>query len=117
MPYSKRRNCPICYKQDLLSLSHHLSQVHQLSSDERKPWLKAAVFSNASSPFPYFPTLPFWCMQQQSIGLNSPLTQPQLQTQNTTQRKVETPPVRVQNRCLTTRPYSDFTFNHTFSSW
>ena len=45
MPYRHRRHCPICFKPNLLSLSHHLSQVHQLTSDERQPWLKAAVFS------------------------------------------------------------------------
>ena len=45
MPYRHRRHCPICFKPNLLSLSHHLSQVHKLTSEERQPWLKAAVFS------------------------------------------------------------------------
>ena len=49
MPYQNRRNCPICCKSGLLSLSHHLAQVHQLSSEERKPWLKSAIFSSAKS--------------------------------------------------------------------
>ena len=45
MPYRHRRDCPICGKPRLLSLSHHLSQVHGLSSGERTPWLKRAVVS------------------------------------------------------------------------
>ena len=43
--------CPICGKQDLLKLSEHLRQVHQLSCDEGKSYLKNAVFSSGlSSP-------------------------------------------------------------------
>ena len=43
--------CPICGKQDLLKLSEHLRQVHQLSCNERKSYLKNAVFSSGfSSP-------------------------------------------------------------------
>ena len=114
MPYSRRRHCPICFKPDLLSLSHHLSQVHQLTSDERKPWLKVAVFSHAKT-FPSMIPLPCWIMQQQTMGLNPPFTQPQAQTLTSTPRKVEKPSARVPNRCLETRPYSDFKFNHMFS--
>jgi len=44
MPYKHRRKCPICCKPDLLYLSDHLSQVHGLTSEERKQWLKSAVF-------------------------------------------------------------------------
>ena len=51
MPYSHRRVCPICGKQDLLKLSEHLRQVHHLSSDERQMYLKNATFSQAFSPF------------------------------------------------------------------
>ena len=65
-----KRDCPICHKPELLYLSDHLSQVHQLSSDERKPWLKVSVFSHATT-FPYVPTLPFWGMQQQTMGLKA----------------------------------------------
>ena len=112
MPYSKRRNCPICHKPDLLSLSHHLSQVHQLSSDERKPWLKATVFSNATTFSSMMPH-PFWSLQQYPIGVQQ--TQSQAHPQSSTPRKVETPLVRGSNRCLETRPYLDFKFNHMFS--
>ena len=87
MPYSNRRNCPICCKPDLLSLSHHLSQVHQLSSEGRKPWLKAAIFSNTKT-LPYFTPYPFWGMPQQSLGVSLPLSQPRTQTQSTKPRKL-----------------------------
>ena len=51
MPYTHRRTCPICGKQDLLKLSGHLRQVHQLSCDERASYLKTATFSSEfSSP-------------------------------------------------------------------
>ena len=49
MPYTHRRMCPICGKQDLLKLSEHLRQVHQLSCDERTAYLKSAVFSSGFS--------------------------------------------------------------------
>ena len=51
MPYTHRRTCPICGKQDLLKLSGHLRQVHQLSCGERTSYLKTAIFSSGfSSP-------------------------------------------------------------------
>ena len=90
MSVKQGRICPICFKENLYYLNDHLRQVHQLSRDERKPWLKAAVFSNTKT-LPYFPTLPFWSMQQQTMGLNSPLTQPQAQTQSSKPRKVKKP--------------------------
>ena len=45
MPYKFKRDCTVCGKPELLSLSDHLRQVHRLKSHERKQWLKAAVFS------------------------------------------------------------------------
>ena len=45
MPYTHRRTCSICGKQDLLELSEHLHQVHQLSNEERQPYLRNAVYS------------------------------------------------------------------------
>ena len=50
MPYKYRRVCPICYKANLLFLANHLCQVHQLSSEERKPLLKSAIFSHQLTP-------------------------------------------------------------------
>ena len=45
MTYKFKRDCPVCGKPELLSLSDHLRRVHRLKSHERKQWLKAAVLS------------------------------------------------------------------------
>ena len=45
MSFKQGRTCPICFKEQLFYLSDHLRQAHQLSSEERKPWLRSAVFS------------------------------------------------------------------------
>ena len=50
MPYTHRRMCPICGKHDLLKLSEHLRQVHDLSCDERQLYLKNATFFQSFSP-------------------------------------------------------------------
>ena len=50
MPYTHRRMCPICGKHDLLKLSEHLRQVHDLSCDERQLYLKTATFFQSFSP-------------------------------------------------------------------
>ena len=49
MPYIHRRTCSICGKQDLLKLSEHLCQVHNLSNEERQLYLKQAVYSTGLS--------------------------------------------------------------------
>ena len=41
-----RRTCPVCGRPDLKNISTHLSQVHGLSSEERKPYLKQAQVSS-----------------------------------------------------------------------
>ena len=43
MPYKSERDCPVCGKPDLLYLSDHLRQVHQLQAHGRKQWLRAAT--------------------------------------------------------------------------
>ena len=42
MPYYYTRICPICQKAGVQDISRHLCQAHNLSPDERKPYLKAA---------------------------------------------------------------------------
>lgn len=63
MPYTHRRTCSICGKQDLLKLSDHLRQVHHLSMEDRQPYLKNAMFSTGlpnitrpleTKPYPAF---------------------------------------------------------------
>ena len=50
MPYKFKRMCPICYRKDLPYLADQLRQVHELSSEERQPLLKAALFSHQLTP-------------------------------------------------------------------
>ena len=108
MPYSKRRNCPICFKPDLLSLSHHLSQVHRLSSEERQPWLKSAVFSPTQTNG--IPPYTFWGMSQ--YPMNSQFT---MQTsQSRSSKPSKTTKVQTVN-CLETQAYPEFMFQHMFS--
>ena len=110
MPYSKRRNCPICFKPDLLSLSHHLSQVHQLSSEERQPWLKSAIFSPTRTNG--IPPYTFWGMPQYPLSMT-----PQLPTEVPQIRRPKQPKTtKVQTvNCLETQTYPEFRFQHMFS--
>ena len=41
-----RRTCPLCGRSDLKNISTHLLQVHNLSSKEKKPYLKQARVSS-----------------------------------------------------------------------
>ena len=91
MPYKIRRSCPICGKLDLLYLADHLRQVHQLSRQERQPWLKAAVFT---------PTTPYRML----YPLSTPQTHGPLNHYG-----VNT------ITCLESQPYPEFTFQHPFS--
>ena len=93
MPYTQRRACPICGKQDLLKLSEHLRQVHDLSSKERQPWLKRALFSH----LPLVDDVHSLPMERVEYPVNLP-----------------------PSRCpvfkpLETQPYPEFTFQHPCS--
>ena len=35
----RRKHCPICGKKNLLKLSNHLADMHELSSEQRQPFL------------------------------------------------------------------------------
>ena len=54
MPYKYRKVCPICGKANILKLSDHLRQVHQLLVEERQPYLRSAMYCNtmATESFP-----------------------------------------------------------------
>ena len=45
-----RRTCPVCGRPDLKNISTHLLQVHGLSSEERKSYLKQAQVSSMAAP-------------------------------------------------------------------
>ena len=38
----RRKDCPLCGKQNLVKLSNHLAGVHRLSCEERRPYLAQA---------------------------------------------------------------------------
>ena len=38
----RRKDCPICGKRNLVKLSNHLADIHQLSAEERKYYLSGA---------------------------------------------------------------------------
>ena len=102
-----RRDCPICLKENLLYLSHHLAQVHNLSSTERQPWLKSATYSPTKpTGLPFMPPYPFWGMPQYTM--NPPLPIPQ------SIKPKESKPDQT-SQCLKTKPYPEFKFHHTCS--
>ena len=47
MPYKYRRICAICGKPNLLNISQHYGEVHQLSSRKRKRYLKITPYDNS----------------------------------------------------------------------
>ena len=40
----RRKDCPICGKRNLVKLSNHLADIHQLSAEERKYYLSGAKY-------------------------------------------------------------------------
>ena len=113
MPYKHRRNCPLCCKPNLLYLANHLSQVHGLTSEERQPWLKSAMFSNNNSPaLPSIPPFPFWSLPYQAMSMNQPQpTKPRMKNQPQTTRLCK----KQTKVWLDTKAYPEFKFNHMFS--
>ena len=107
-----RRNCPICLKENLLYLSHHLAQVHNLSSAERQPWLKSATYSpTKSTGLPFMSPYPFWGMPQYTM--NAPFPLPNM---SQSMKPKQSKPGKVQtSQCLEKQPYPEFKFHHTFS--
>ena len=115
MPYRNRRSCPSCCKSGLLYLSDHLRQVHNLSREERKPWLKSAVFSTAKSTgLLYMSPYAFWEMPHYPMSMNPQPTQQPSQPQCTKQQPRQVAKIQTRD-CLKTTPYLDFKFNHMFS--
>ena len=51
MPFKFQRICPICGKEELTTISRHLSLVHGLSSFARKPWLKLSKYQTMNTVY------------------------------------------------------------------
>ena len=103
MPYTQRRVCPICGKPNLLKLSEHLRQVHDLSTQARQPWLKQA--SHLPPPVP-----PKDVPLSQLPIIIPPEDVPLHSSPVTTSDTFHSP-----GPCVDTQPYPDFAFQHPYS--
>ena len=113
MTFKQGKTCPICLKEHLFYLSDHLRQVHSLSSVERKPLLKSAVFSpSQSNGLPFIPSYPFFGMQQYPGGMGEQL--PTESSQSRSSKPSKTTKVQTAH-CLETQAYPEFMFQHMFS--
>ncbi len=107
MPYKYRRICPICNKLDLLYLCDHLRQVHNLYGNDRKRWLKMAVFSPPKAVHTLPTALPL--AQEPHKEVRRP-SRPLLRRRERKQGDVfKTTPI------LKTEAYPEFKFRHKFS--
>ena len=103
MPYTRRRTCPICGKSNLLKLSEHLRQVHDLSAQARQPWLMQASHHSPAAAVPlesYPVVLP---PSSGSVIPDNSFSVPCLMDNR--------PPIHG----LDTQPHPDFTFQHPYS--
>ena len=101
MPYTQRRVCPICGKPNLLKLSEHLRQVHDLSTQARQPWLKQAS---------HFPTPVDLSMELMNCP---PSSYPVISNSPVPCLTDNRPSLHIQ--CLDTQPHPDFVFQHPYS--
>ena len=107
---------------ELLYLTDHLRQVHQLSREERQPLLKSAIFSHQVTPSLSPRVQPQGLntshilqhgMPSYPMGMNPQPQQPS-QPQHTNQKPQKL--IKIDpSQCLETKPYPDFKVNHMFS--
>ena len=104
MPRQFSRTCPVCGRPDLKNLSTHLLQVHGLSSEERKSYLKQAQVSS-------------WQASCQSPTSNTekPIEKRVSQSEHSPTAKRPRTAART-TTSMATKPYPDFNFRHKFSS-
>ena len=103
----RRRACPICGKPNLLWPSHHLRQVHGLSSEERQRWLPRTS---------HLPTPP----QSQPLILPTKdvpiiIAPEDVPLQQLPVTAFHSPQPCLIDNTLETQPYPDFTFQHPYS--
>ena len=110
MSFKQGKTCPVCLKENLFYLSDHLRQVHKLSSRERKPWLKSAVFSPTKTNG--LPPYTFWGMPEYPTSMSLQLAMESPQSKIPKQPKTTTVQ---QVNCLETQAYPEFMFQHMFS--
>ena len=115
--------CPICDRQELLYLADHLRQVHNLCCEERQPLLKSAIFSHQVTPSLsprvrpqglYTPHILQHGIPQYSMEMNPQFTQQPSQPQSTKPKSQKVAKIEA-SKCLGTKSYPDFKFDHMFS--
>ena len=97
-----RRTCPVYGRPDLKNISTHLLQVHGLSSEERKPYLKQAKVSS-------------WQASCPSPSANTEKPREKRVRQDECMPPAKKPRVVRAIASLATKPYPDFNFRHKFS--
>ena len=103
-----RRTCPVCGRPDLKNISTHLLQVHGLSPEERKPYLKQAQVSS-------------W---QPRVERSPHMTMSHMNVEKPGQKRVKqsehSPPAKrprtaARTTSLATKSCPEFNFRHKFS--
>ena len=103
-----RRTCPVCGRPDLKNISTHLLQVHGLSSEERKSYLKQAQVSSWQPRVERSPHMTMSYMNVEKPG-----------QKRVKQSEHSPPPKRprtgARTTSLATKSCSEFNFRHKFS--
>ena len=103
-----RRACPVCGRPDLKNISIHLLQVHGLSSEERKPYLKQAQVSSWQPRIERSPHMTMSYMNVDKPG------------QKLVKQSEHSPPPKrsrtaARTTSLATKSCPEFNFRHKFS--
>ena len=103
-----RRTCPVCGRPDLKNISTHLLQVHGLSSEERKPYLKQAQVSSWQPRVERSPHMTMSYMNVEKPG------------KKRVKQSEQSPPAKrsrtaARTTSLATKPCPEFNFCHKFS--
>ena len=103
-----RRTCPVCGRPDLKNISTHLLQVHGLSSEERKPYLKQAQVSSWQPRVERSPHMTMSYMNVEKPG------------QKRVKQSEHSPPAKrprtaARTTSLATKSCPEFNFRHKFS--
>ena len=103
-----RRTCPVCGRPDLKNISTHLLQVHGLSSEERKPYLKQAQVSSWQLRVERSPHMTMSYMNVEKPG------------QKRVKQSEHSPPAKrprtaTRTTSLATKSCPEFNFRHKFS--
>ena len=104
-----RRTCPVCGRPGLKNISTHLLQVHELSSEERKPYLKQAPVSSWQ---PRVERSPHMTMSYTNV--EKPGQKRVKQSEHSPPAKRPRTTVRT-TTSLATKPCPEFNFRHKFS--